>query len=66
MELTTYASEVAPKLYDHLVGLTGIPDPVPKEDLVAVPAFRFLGMENWGLMTFRESGLLDYPGNLSK
>ena len=64
-ELTEFASSVTPRLYDRLFELTRIPDPMPKEDLVPVPAFKFLGMENWGLMVFRESGLLDYPRNLS-
>ncbi|XP_070493928.1 aminopeptidase N isoform X2 [Chironomus tepperi] len=31
---------------------------LPKIDMVAVPDFGFSGMENWGLITFRESALL--------
>ena len=32
--------------------------PLPKIDIVAVPDFGFNAMENWGLITFRESALL--------
>ncbi len=40
----------------------GIPYPLPKMDLVAVPDFAYGAMENWGAITFRENLLLHYPG----
>ncbi|ADL18458.1 Probable aminopeptidase [Acidilobus saccharovorans 345-15] len=36
----------------------GIPYPLPKMHLIAVPEFAFGAMENWGAITFRESALL--------
>eukprot|EP00727_Mastigamoeba_balamuthi_P005913 m51a1_g1941 hypothetical protein (908) ;mRNA; f:934424-938807 len=36
----------------------GIEYPLPKCDLVAIPDFSFGAMENWGLITFRETSLL--------
>ncbi|MFP3172329.1 MAG: M1 family metallopeptidase [Acidilobus sp.] len=36
----------------------GIPYPMPKMHLIAVPEFAFGAMENWGAITFRESALL--------
>jgi tricorn protease interacting factor F2/3 len=40
----------------------GIPYPLSKMDLIAVPDFAFGAMENWGAITFRENLLLHYPG----
>jgi tricorn protease interacting factor F2/3 len=44
----------------------GIPYPLEKLDLVAVPDFAFGAMENWGAVTFRENLLLDDPETTSK
>ena len=38
--------------------LFGIPFPLKKLDLVAIPSFEAGAMENWGLITYRESSLL--------
>jgi aminopeptidase N len=44
----------------------GIPYPLPKMDLIAVPDFAFGAMENWGAITFRENLLLHFPELTSK
>jgi len=44
----------------------GIPYPLPKLDLIAIPDFAFGAMENWGAITFRENLLLHYPKTTSK
>ncbi|RJQ81272.1 MAG: M1 family peptidase [Desulfobacteraceae bacterium] len=44
----------------------GIPYPLPKLDLIAVPDFAFGAMENWGAITFRENLLLHFPDLTSK
>ncbi|CAO1436554.1 unnamed protein product [Diamesa hyperborea] len=43
----------------------GIQFRLPKIDIVAVPDFGFNAMENWGLITFRESALL-VPENTNR
>lgn len=55
---TMYAQIITPQLLSFFETYFGIPFPLPKQDLVAIPDFGFGAMENWGLITFRESVLL--------
>ena len=45
-------------LYDDFFG---VPYPLPKLDMVAIPEFAMGAMENWGLVTYREVDVLIDP-----
>lgn len=54
----SYALDVACRLLTAYEEYFGIPYPLPKLDLIAVPDFAAGAMENWGAITFREPLLL--------
>jgi aminopeptidase N len=60
-----YANEEAIKALEFFIDYFQTPFPLPKIDQVALPDFEALAMENWGLITFREVGLLADPKNRS-
>ncbi|XP_071443368.1 uncharacterized protein [Hetaerina americana] len=53
-----YSVEVGPKLLDAMYKITNIKFALPKMDMIAIPDFEAGAMENWGLVTFRETALL--------
>ncbi|KAK7063250.1 hypothetical protein SK128_000615 [Halocaridina rubra] len=57
----TYARDVAPDILTYLEDYFNIPFPLPKLDMAALPDFKFNGMENWGLIMYREIALLYDP-----
>jgi aminopeptidase N len=63
---TTYGLEFGRKSLAFSEDYYGIPFPLPKMDLIAIPDFAFGAMENWGAITFRENLLLYYPEITSK
>ncbi|XP_028270361.1 endoplasmic reticulum aminopeptidase 1-like [Parambassis ranga] len=58
---TAFALDAAVKLLDFYDDYFNIPYPLPKQDLAAIPDFQSGAMENWGLTTYREAGLLFDP-----
>ncbi|KAG7221274.1 hypothetical protein INR49_017339 [Caranx melampygus] len=62
---TAYALDAAVKLLDFYDDYFDIPYPLPKQDLAAIPDFQSGAMENWGLTTYRETGLLFDPSKSS-
>ncbi len=61
-----YGLEFGRKALTFSEAYYGIPYPLSKMDLIAVPDFAFGAMENWGAITFRENLLLHYPGITSQ
>ncbi|KAG8130885.1 putative Leucyl-cystinyl aminopeptidase-like protein [Naja naja] len=61
---TEYALNTAVKLLEFYQNYFNITYPFNKIDLVALPDFQAAGMENFGLITFRETALL-YDNNTS-
>ncbi len=60
-----YANDEAVKILEFFIDYFDTSFPLAKLDQVALPDFESLAMENWGLNTFREVGLLADPKNRS-
>lgn len=60
-----FALEVACKSLSFYEQYFNIKYPLPKMDLIAIPDFMSGAMENWGLVTYRETCLLFDPANTS-
>lgn len=58
VDQTKYALDIASKVLDFYQDYFGIEYPLPKCDLVSLPEFDAGAMENWGLITFRETAIL--------
>ena len=58
VESVDYANEIAARSLEFYDDNFGVPYPLKKCDQVALPDFEAGAMENWGLVTYRESMLL--------
>ncbi|KAH7668119.1 CRE-PAM-1 protein, partial [Aphelenchoides avenae] len=56
-----FGLDAAKKALEYHADWFGIPYPLPKCDLIAIPDFAMGAMENWGLVTYREITLLVDP-----
>ena len=62
-ELGRFALENSVAALGYMNDYFGIPYPLPKMDHIAVPDFAAGAMENWGVITYRETALLYDPEN---
>lgn len=65
IEQGRYALDVAIKSLTFYEKYFDVDYPLPKMDLIAIPDFVSGAMENWGLVTYRETALLVDPINTS-
>ncbi|KAF2365595.1 Peptidase M1 membrane alanine aminopeptidase N-terminal [Trinorchestia longiramus] len=56
-----YAIGAGPAILTWYEDYFSIPFPLPKQDMIALPDFSAGAMENWGLVTYRETALLIDP-----
>ena len=65
VSLTPYSLDVAKYVLHYYNNYFGIPYPLKKLDLIAIPDFEAGAMENFGAITFRETALLVDPKTAS-
>lgn len=65
LDYLNYAADEAVKILDFFEDYFGVPYPLKKCDLIALPDFDAGAMENWGMITFREIAMLADPKNRS-
>ncbi|XP_023288739.1 aminopeptidase N [Orussus abietinus] len=57
-----YSLDIGPRILEYFEGYFKIKFPLPKIDMVALPDFSAGAMENWGLITYRETAMLYQQG----
>ncbi|XP_025832297.1 aminopeptidase N [Agrilus planipennis] len=57
-----YSLEIGPKILRFYENYFKIKFPLPKIDMIALPDFSAGAMENWGLITYRETAMLYLEG----
>ena len=65
-ESLDYALDVATRAIEFFNDYYGVPYPLPKSDHIALPDFSVGAMENWGLITYRETCLIADPKTASQ
>ncbi|XP_024220191.2 endoplasmic reticulum aminopeptidase 1 isoform X1 [Halyomorpha halys] len=60
-----FALDTATAMMDHYERYFNVNYPLPKQDLIAIPDFGVGAMENWGLITYRETSILYEPEETS-
>merc|ERR1719376_197747 len=58
---SAYSLKIGPPILAWFENYFDIPFPLPKQDMIAIPDFSAGAMENWGLITYRETAMLYDP-----
>ncbi|XP_071443952.1 aminopeptidase N-like [Hetaerina americana] len=61
MDQVSLAADVGPRVLSFFESYYDARYPLPKQDMIAIPDFNSGAMENWGLITYRETTLLHDP-----
>lgn len=61
LDQVDYALNIGPKVLKFFEEYFDVDFPLPKMDMIAIPDFSAGAMENWGLITYRETALLYKP-----
>lgn len=65
LDQVDYALKVSNETFIYFEEFFGVPYSLPKSDGIALPVFGPSGMENWGLIKYRETNLLLMEGETS-
>ncbi|XP_042215803.1 aminopeptidase N-like isoform X2 [Homarus americanus] len=61
LDQTEYSRKIGPAILTHYEDYFNQSYPLPKQDMIAIPDFSAGAMENWGLITYRETAMLYDP-----
>lgn len=62
LQQAKYSLDIGPRILKHYEKYFQIKFPLPKIDMIALPDFAAGAMENWGLITYRETAMLYQQG----
>ena len=64
-DLLKYALDAGVAIADYYTDYFGVPYPMPKLDMAAIPDYSSGATEHWGLITYRETNLIFDPAESS-
>ncbi|KAL3884512.1 hypothetical protein ACJMK2_024647 [Sinanodonta woodiana] len=62
IQQASYSLDVGVRILEYFEEYFNVTYPLPKQDMIAIPDFSAGAMENWGLITYRETAMLYQEG----